>query len=138
MLKYRNKRKKKFSDDDIPVGSFSDIAFLLLVYFLVVTSLVTVQSIPTDLPTGEKQSESQMDKTPIINLRGGEVFLSDKATTMAELELQLAEMDLPNKQPSKRIIMLESTSETPYEVYYQALAAISTNGGVVALVEEEE
>lgn len=138
LFKNRKKRKRTLGDDDIPVGSFSDIAFLLIVYFLVATSLVKVKSITTDLPTGEKQAEAQIDKTPIINLRGSEVFLSDEPTTMANLELQLREMDLPNKQPSKRVIMLESTNETPYETYYQALAAISTNGGVVALVEEED
>ena len=34
--------------------------------------------------------------------------------------------------------MLESARGTPYESYFKALAAISANGGVVALVEEEE
>lgn len=137
-LRNRTKRKRSDKQTDIPVGSFSDIAFLLIVYFLIATSLVKVKSITTDLPTGEVQSEAQIDKTPIINLRGSEIFLSDEPTTMPELNLQLAEMDLPNQQPSKRVIMLESTNETPYEIYYQALAAISTHGGVVALVEEDE
>ena len=38
--------------------------------------------------------------------------------------------------PAKRVIMLESAKGTPYERYFQALAAISAQGGVVALVED--
>ena len=34
--------------------------------------------------------------------------------------------------------MLESAQGTPYENYFQALAAISANGGVVAIVENEK
>ena len=34
--------------------------------------------------------------------------------------------------------MLESTPMTSYEIYVQALAAISANGGVVALVDGDE
>ena len=34
--------------------------------------------------------------------------------------------------------MLESAKGTPYENYFQALASISANDGVVAIVEEDE
>jgi hypothetical protein len=34
--------------------------------------------------------------------------------------------------------MLESTNGTPYENYFQALAAISAHQGVVAIVEEDK
>ena len=134
--KYR--RKKKHRSGEIPTGSFSDIAFLLIIYFLVATTLLKVKTITADLPSGEKSAQAQSEKTPIVNLRGDEIFFNDKPLSVAELETGLAALDLPNKLPSQRIIMLESARGTPYENYFRALAAISANGGVVALVEEEK
>ena len=78
-----------------------------------------------------------MDKTPIVNLRETDVFFNDKPVSMEELNDRLAALELQDALGSKKVIMLESTSVTSYEVYFQALAAISANGGVVALVEEE-
>ena len=137
MKKRSAKQLKKHREGDIPTGSFSDIAFLLIIYFLVATSLVKVKTITADLPTGEKQAEAQMDKTPIVNLRETDVFFNDKPVSMEELNDRLAALELQDALGSKKVIMLESTSVTSYEVYFQALAAISANGGVVALVEEE-
>lgn len=137
MISKSGKQIKKHRDGEIPTGSFSDIAFLLIIYFLVATSLVKVKSITADLPSGEKSAQAQSEKTPIVNLRGGEIFFNDKPMSLADLEARLAALDLASQESSKRVIMLESTRETPYEAYFQALAAISANGGVVALVEEE-
>ncbi len=134
----RIKKEKKHRSGDIPTDSFSDIAFLLIIYFLVATTLVKVKSITADLPSGEKASQSQSDKTPIVNLRGVEIFLNDKKVDGKILNERLAELDLGNKEPSKRIIMLESTKGTPYQNYFQALAAISAHQGVVAIVEDEK
>jgi biopolymer transport protein ExbD len=128
---------KNRRSSDIPVDSFSDIAFLLIIYFMIATTLVKVKSITADLPAGEKSTQAKSEKTPIINLRGGEIFFSDKAVKMDELNERLAALDLPNQDGEKRVIMLEAAKGTPYENYFKVLAAISANGGVVAIVEDE-
>jgi biopolymer transport protein ExbD len=128
---------KNRRSSDIPVDSFSDIAFLLIIYFMIATTLVKVKSITADLPAGEKSTQAKSEKTPIINLRGGEVFFSDKPVKMDELNERLAALDLPNQDGEKRVIMLEAAKGTPYENYFKVLAAISSNGGVVAIVEDE-
>lgn len=133
----RSKQEKKHRSGTIPTDSFSDIAFLLIVYFLVATTLVKVKSITADLPAGEKSTQAQADKTPIINLRGAEIFFNDKSVTMPELNERLAALELAKQEGQKKVILLESTKGTPYETYFQALAAISANGGIVAPVEEE-
>jgi len=135
---FKRRQEKKHRSGTIPTDSFSDIAFLLIIYFLVATSLVKVKSITADLPSGEKQAQAQVEKTPIVNLRGGEIFFNDKPVNLAELEARLAALDLKALESSKRVIMLESTRDTTYESYFRTLAAISANGGVVALVGEEE
>ena len=123
---------------EVPQTPLIDIIFILIIFFLVATSLVRVKSISADLPTGEKKAQAQTDKTPIVNLRGAEIFFNDKSVTLENLHERLAALELAKAAPEKRVIMLESTKGTNYDTYFQALAAISANGGVVALVEEEE
>lgn len=137
MFRRRQKQEKKHRDGEIPTGSFSDIAFLLIIYFLVATTLVKVKSITADLPSGDKQSQAESDKTPVVNLRGEEIFFNDKKMTMELLEERLAALKLAEQEGGKRVVMLESAKGTPYQNYFQVLASISANGGVVALVEEE-
>ena len=138
MFKRRKKQEKQHRTGEIPTGSFSDIAFLLIIYFLVATTLVKVKSITADLPTGEKQAEAQIDETPVVNLRGSDIFFGEKKVTVENLNARLAALKLAEQPPEQRVVMLESTDATAYEVYYQVLAAISSNHGVVAIVEEEE
>ena len=138
MFKKRPSKEKKHRSGDIPTDSFSDIAFLLIIYFLVATTLVKVKTIVADLPTGEKTTQAQSDKTPIVNLRGEEIFFNDKKVDLELLSERLAELDLGNKEPAKRVIMLESTKGSLYGNYFKALAMISANKGVVAIVEEEK
>lgn len=138
MSRKRYSKEKKHRSGSIPTDSFSDIAFLLIIYFLIATTLVKVKSITADLPTGEKTTQAQSDKTPIVNLRGVEIFFNDKKVSIELLNERLAELDLANKEPAKRVIMLESTKGTPYDNYFKALATISANQGVVAIVEDEK
>lgn len=137
-MRKRSKREKKHRDGEIPTGSFSDIAFLLIVYFIIATTLLKVKSITADMPAGEKSSQSQSDKTPIVNLRGEEIFLNDKPVDIVGLNERLAALELFDKEPKDRVIMLESARGTVYGNYYQAMASISANGGVIALVKEDE
>jgi biopolymer transport protein ExbD len=132
------KQEKKHRSGTIPTDSFSDIAFLLIIYFLVATSLVKINAITADLPSGDKQAQAKVEKTPTVNLRGNEIFFNEKAVGLAELEARIVALDLKSQEASKRVIMLESTRETTYEAYFQVLAVISANGGVVAIVGDEE
>lgn len=134
----RSAQSKKHRSGEIPTGSFSDIAFLLIIYFLVATTLMKVKAITADIPSGEKKAQQQSSKTPIVNLRGTQFFFNDKKVTVEELEARLAALELRNLPPNDRVIMLEASREAPYEIYFQAFAAISASGGVVAIVQEEE
>ena len=84
------RRDKKIREGGIPTDSFSDIAFLLIIYFLVATTLVRVQAITTEMPSGDKAAQAQSEKTPIVNLRGGQMFFNDAPVTIEGLEEGLA------------------------------------------------
>lgn len=139
MPRRKAKKSKKTRTGDLSLGSFSDIAFLLIIYFILATTLAKVTAVTADMPSGETSSEtSQEDDTPTILLNGEEVRFKDKLVTWDVLNERLAAMNLKEKQGDKKVILLDSTRETSYDSYFKALAVISTNGGIVAIVEEED
>ena len=98
--------------------------------------MMKLKGITADLPSGEKAEQAQSSKTPIVNLRGDQIFFNDKPVSIQELEARLAVLNLGEAQGNAKVIMLESTRDTPYQSYYEAMAAISEHGGVIAIVEE--
>lgn len=139
MGRRKDRKGKKQRDGDIPVGSFSDIAFLLIVYFLVATTLVKVKGVEVDMPSGEESSgASDNDKNPTVLIKGSEIYFKDKPITFDELMARLDALNLKEAEGQEKVIMLESTDETAYQDYYKVMAAISKKGGVIALVEVEE
>ncbi len=132
------KQAKKHRDGEIPVGSFSDIAFLLIVYFLVATTLVKVKGVPVDMPSGQESSSKSENKTPTVMLKGAEIYFKDKVITYDELVEKLVALKLDEAEGEAKVIMLESNDETTYQSYYKVMATISDKGGIIALVEAEE
>ena len=139
MPRSKSKQSKKHRSGEIPVGSFSDIAFLLIIYFLVATTLMKVKAITSDMPSGkENNASTAVDETPTINLVGEEIHFKNSPVTLKVLNEKLKVLNLHQASANKKVILLECSKATPYRIYFKALAAISTNGGIVALVEEED
>lgn len=138
MRRKKNNQVKKHRDGDIPVGSFSDIAFLLIVFFLVATTLQKVKSVAVDMPSGQESTAKSESKTPTIKLKGDEIYFKDKSISYEDLLVTLKALKLKEAEGEDKVIMLESTTDTNYQAYYKVLSAISKMGGVVALVEVEE
>ncbi len=61
MARKRRRHRRDHGCDDIPVASFSDIAFLLIIFFILATTLAKTRGFITELPSGEK-SEKQAVK----------------------------------------------------------------------------
>jgi biopolymer transport protein ExbD len=56
---------------------------------------------------------------------------------MPVLRDRLLDLRLGSKQGEERIVLLEAAGKTDYQTYYEAMAAISAAGGVVAIVQED-
>ena len=52
--------KKKERDSEIPMASLADIAFLLIVYFMLATTFQTTFGFETEVPQGEKAAEDHL------------------------------------------------------------------------------
>lgn len=130
--------KKERRDIEMSISSFSDIAFLLIIFFILATTLVQVTGVINEIPAGE-QSESEKDlESPTIQLDNGKIMFNEKQIDMRELRKQLAELKLPEKTENERVVLLEASGNVTYQSYFDVMASISAAGGVTAILQEEE
>ena len=139
MPSQRRQRKKDHRDREaVPMSAFADIAFLLIIFFILTTTLNKTKGITTDIPAGEK-SDQESETTPTIQLVGDKVLFDDQHVNWQELEKKLGEMRLPERENEQdRIVLIEAKEGVYYQNYYQAMVLISKVGGVVSIVKEDD
>lgn len=143
------KRKERAPLNDLDVGPFSDISFLLIIFFILTTQILSmtgiVLSIPAGAPTNEAENKNE-DKQIMISLSPEMITLrlADGEEHMilpaeiAELKALLLAQDLEHKDVNEKLIVIECESKVKYELYYKVITIIQNAGGLLALVEPED
>lgn len=111
--------KKRRDLQEINSSSMADIAFLLLVFFLVTTTISMDKGISLVLPS--EGNEIEVNKTNIVNIlvnETGKVLLDDKPTRLKDIK-GIAERRIT--QNNKVIFSVQTHPRTKYQVYIQVL-----------------
>ena len=104
---------------EINSSSMADIAFLLLVFFLVTTTISMDKGISLVLPS--EGNELEVNKTNIVNIlvnEAGKVLLDDKPTRLKDIK-GIAERRIT--QNDKVIFSVQTHPRTKYQVYVLVL-----------------
>ena len=133
-----SKHHKEKRPADVPVSAAADIAFLLIIYFILATTLVQISGVVTEIPSGEKAESSEDKDTPTVELKGDQIFLDDQHIDMKQLRNKLAKLNLHRKTGDDKVVLLEAGRNVTYQNYFDVMASISDAGGVTAILQEEE
>ena len=134
-------RRKEKRDLEIPTDSVSDIAFLLIIFFILTTTLAKLTGFTAELPSAaasQQQAAKTDAKTPAVQIANGKLLFNEQEVSMATLRDRLLDLQLGKKQGEEKIVMLEAAGKVDYQTYYEAMSVISGAGGIVAIVEEGE
>jgi len=121
------------------LAAFSDIAFLLIIFFIVTANLTKPEGLVTQIPAAQ-EGETADQEMPTVQLDGRSILFNDKPLAdFGELTEQLTALDLPNRaRQAQRIVQLEARDNVAYQDYFQAILAISKAGGQLAIVQRED
>jgi len=122
------KKKKRRNLSEINAGSMADIAFLMLIFFLVATTIAADKGILVKLPPWEDEPISQpvKDRNVLsvhVNFEG-DLLVEDELTPMEDLrELVKEHVANPMKKenfsekPTKAVVSLVNDRNTSYTSY---------------------
>ncbi len=140
MSRRRSRRRSRGGRDagkDIPTGPFSDIAFLLIIFFVVAATLIKTKGFSTEFPAGEENQEAKESDNTIV-LTPGKLTLNKKSLSVTQLRIRLSDMKLADKRSEQdRMIVVEAHPQVKYDQYFQVMAAISRAGGIPAIVRDD-
>lgn len=143
------KRKERAQLNDLDVGPFSDVSFLLIIFFILTTQILSMSGVVLSIPAGAPKEEVQEineDKQIMITLSKEAVLLrlpdgeehTIMAADVAELKPLLLTQNLDRKEDvSERLVVIECQSDVKYDLYYKVISIIQSTGGLLALVEED-
>lgn len=139
-LKDKWKSEDKNSDE-IPMAAMPDIAFLLLVFFMVSTTFLVTRTLDVELPaySSERQRKTETHVNVALSSDSVRVDYADETVRLElwELEGYVRDALASAKSDSEKVVMLEVQDECSYQRVVDAFDAIQTAGGFVSLVEPE-
>ncbi len=129
--------KKKKRHNDIPMASLADIAFLLLIFFLVTTTIDVDRGIGLTLPA--KGEETEVRTKNIANLlinAQGEVLLDNEPVPLSDVNKVIA---LKLQENPLLIVSVKTDRLTKYDVYVQVLDELKiANATRISIAEPEK
>lgn len=129
--------KKKKRHNDIPMASLADIAFLLLIFFLVTTTIDVDRGIGLTLPA--KGEETEVRTKNIANLlinAQGEVLLDNEPVQVSNINRVIKQKLQENPL---LIVSVKTDRLTKYEVYVQVLDELKiANATRISIAEPEK
>lgn len=109
------KKNRRFKGGSIPSSSLSDIAFLLLIFFLVTTTIDMDKGLGIVLPAEGEQVE--ISKKNILNClinSTGQVLLGDEPVNISDISRNIRQRLQAN---DKLIISVKAHEKTKYKDY---------------------
>ena len=120
------KRRQK-SNPEIPTSSMADIAFLLIVFFLVTTTMNQDKGIGMQLPpAGESKKIRKKNICNVWVNESGQILINlEDQIALDQLRANIEQRLVANE---KLIVSLKASEETPYDSFINVLDEIKLAG----------
>jgi biopolymer transport protein ExbD len=132
------KRKNKLLVEP-PSSATGDIAFNLIVFFLVCASVQPDTGRKQDLPnseTVEKEKQEQNIEVKIANT--GAIFIDGDTVTLAQFPERIAAKLKRKATDTEEVVVVKADDLVEYEVWIIVTSKIEEAGGKITLQLEEE
>ena len=135
----RMSQRKKHAYEP-PAVLLTDLAFNLVIFFVVCASTDPESGRKQDIPRGTKDpaAATKSEQNVEVLLTRNSIEINGARTTLDEFTAKLAPMLAGKTQPQERMVVIKSNKDVPYHNWVRVTALIEQAGGVVALQIEED
>jgi biopolymer transport protein ExbD len=136
----KRKRRNKVS---VPVASMGDIAFLLIIFFMVCSNFAK-DNYQVDLPNAAKLEQLEKSNVTVGIDAQGVIYFQGKPVdsqgveyaVAAFVERKVRELPPGADENTARMVLFRCDQSVSREIYVPVIGAISRGGGIVAALGE--
>ena len=116
----------------------NDIAFILIVFFLVCASVEPEDGRSQVIPRSEKNEDQQTSQSTEVGLTTASVTIDGTPYQLGEFQPRIRQILSRKKTEAERVVVLKSQADVPYQHWIAMTEIIERAGGIVTLLIEEE
>lgn len=132
----RERRRNKLMVEP-PSSATGDIAFNLIVFFLVCASVQPDSGRQQTLPRSEQESEEQSENIE-VQLGRNTVMLNGNVLRQEDFDAALKRALTGKTRDEDRVVVVKSKADTPYYHWVTVTEMIELAGGIITIQTEEE
>jgi len=133
-------RKRRFANPpvNVPVASMGDIAFLLIIFFILCSNFAKRAGKEVTPPAAIQLLPLPSPRLYVAIDRNQRMFFQTKEVGSAkEIEAELGGVIDPNGSVEARTVIFECDKDVPKETYEPVLEAIAKANGIIGAVGKE-
>ncbi len=124
---------------DPPACASSDIAFTLIIFFLVCAAVQPETGMSQALPKTEAKTEKRDQSQNIeVSITPTSIVLNGSPLQLPEFSQRIAAALQQKTREADRIVVVKSAPETPYPTWIHVSSAIDLAGGIITLELESQ
>ena len=123
---------------DPPSSAMNDIAFILIVFFLVCASVEPEDGRSQIIPRSEKNEDQKNSQSIEVGLTPATVTIDGTPYYQDQFAGRIQQLIELKKTESERVVVVKSQADVPYNHWIAMTEIIEKAGGIVTLLLEEE
>ena len=124
---------------DPAASASSDIAFILIIFYLVCAAIQPETGLAQILPkTEEKKEQRDQSKNIEVSITPTSIVLNGSPLQLTEFTRRIKAALQKKTRETDRIVVVKSTPNTPYPLWMRVSQVIEQAGGILTLELESE
>ena len=118
--------------------SFTDIAFSVVLFFMVAATFAKSNAMKVELPGSESGAVDQTQETITVQADANSVILDGAPVALPELSAAIGGKLVGRTRPEDKVVVLLTAEDISFQRNVELMHAIRRAGGEVAIMYEEQ
>lgn len=120
-----------------PASATGDIAFNLIVFFLVCASVAPDSGRKQEIPRAEKKKQEQQNKNIEVTLTRATAAINGNVLPQNQFKPALLRLLQGKVRPEDKVVVVKSKDDVPYSHWIAVTEEIEQAGGIITIQFEE-
>ena len=136
----KTSRKKKRRKVQVPIASMGDIAFLLIIFFMLLSEFSKDKDLPIELPRSDQVKKTEVVVVARVAMAADGViyFDGDQVDSAKDIEWGVRALLSKTVADEQRHVQFKCDASLSKEQFEPVLKAIAEGGGIIEAVGENQ